>query len=186
MFLTPEKGQIVYCAFATLICLSFDNIFEKLTGSIRIRSQLSKSELLLLQRPWDEKAQKEQNGFFSAVQMSVSTGEEQVDVDDFIMNNTNVTLNDTFTDDLQFNDRLLLNVVGYSLLFVVGTIGNTAVSILSYKQNVSPENKGRTNVHMMVLHLTLADLIVSFIVIPLEIGWRLSVQVLIQFSESLK
>ena len=28
----------------------------------------------------------------------------------------------------------------------------------------------------MVLHLTIADLIVSYVVIPLEIGWRLSVQ----------
>ena len=38
------------------------------------------------------------------------------------------------------------------------------------------ENNGRTNVHVMVLHLTIADLIVSYVVIPLEIGWRLSVQ----------
>ena len=37
--------------------------------------------------------------------------------------------------------------------------------------------KGRTNVHKMVLSLTVADLIVSYIVIPLEIGWRISVQV---------
>ena len=29
----------------------------------------------------------------------------------------------------------------------------------------------------MVLSLTVADLIVSYIVIPLEIGWRISVQV---------
>ena len=79
--------------------------------------------------------------------------------------------------EFEFNDRLLLNVVGYSIMFVVGTIGNTVVGFLSYRQNVRPENRGRTNVHKMVLHLTLADLIVSYVVIPLEIGWRLSVQV---------
>lgn len=28
----------------------------------------------------------------------------------------------------------------------------------------------------MVVHLTIADLIVSFVVMPLEIGWRISVQ----------
>ena len=79
--------------------------------------------------------------------------------------------------EFEFNNRLLLNVVGYSCMFIVGTIGNTVVGFLSYRQNVSPENRGRTNVHKMVFHLTVSDLIVSYIVIPLEIGWRLSVQV---------
>ena len=87
--------------------------------------------------------------------------------------------------EFEFNNRLLLNVVGYSILLVIGTIGNTIVGFLSYRQNVSPENKGRTNVHKMVLHLTLADLIVSYIVIPLEIGWRLSVQVCISLMNTL-
>ena len=85
--------------------------------------------------------------------------------------------NSTLTGEFKFNDRLLLNVVGYTFMFIMGTIGNTVVGFLSYRQNVSPENKGRTNVHKMVLHLTVADLIVSYVVIPLEIGWRLSVQV---------
>ena len=79
--------------------------------------------------------------------------------------------------ELEFNDRLLLNIIGYSIMFVVGTIGNSAICYLSHRQNISPENKGRTNVHMMVLHQTFADLIVSYMVIPFEIGWRLSVQV---------
>lgn len=79
-------------------------------------------------------------------------------------------------DNFEFNDRLLLNIIGYTCMFVVGTIGNTIVCIMSYQQTIRPENKGRTNVHKMVLHLTLADLIVSYVVIPLEIGWRLSVQ----------
>ena len=45
-------------------------------------------------------------------------------------------------------------------------------------QHVSPENQHgrRNNVHIMVVHLTIADLIVSFVVMPLEIGWRISVQ----------
>ena len=90
------------------------------------------------------------------------------------------------TGDFEFNDRLLLNVVGYSIMFVLGTIGNTVVCFLSHRQNISPENKGRTNVHKMVLHLTLADLIVSYIVMPLEIGWRLSVQVRYLIGDEIK
>ncbi len=56
--------------------------------------------------------------------------------------------------------------------------------MFSNRQHKSPENNGRTNVHMMVLHLTVADLIVSFVVIPLEIGWRLSVQVNIHSNKT--
>ena len=78
--------------------------------------------------------------------------------------------------EFEFNRRLLLNVLAYSVMFVIGTIGNVIVFIAAYKQHVSIENHGRNNVHIMVVHLTIADLIVSFVVIPLEIGWRLSVQ----------
>ena len=42
-------------------------------------------------------------------------------------------------------------------MFVFGTIGNSLVSIAALRQHRSMENKiGRTNVHMMVLHLTIA------------------------------
>ena len=58
---------------------------------------------------------------------------------------------------------------------------NKADSPISIKKDlimiVKSMIKGRTNVHKMVLSLTVADLIVSYIVIPLEIGWRISVQV---------
>ena len=92
-------------------------------------------------------------------------------------NDTTEATSQKLARDFEFNNRLLLNIACYSFMLIVGTIGNTMVGFLAYKQNVRPENKGRTNVHKMVLHLTLADLIVSYVVIPLEIGWRLSVQV---------
>ena len=92
------------------------------------------------------------------------------------MESTTNTSKTTLTGDFEFNDRLLLNIICYSFMFVVGTIGNTIVCIMSHRQAKRPENQGRTNVHKMVLHLTVADLLVSYVVIPLEIGWRLSVQ----------
>ncbi len=86
-----------------------------------------------------------------------------------VENNTLVVLryNDTSTTDnmtsleneFEFNHRLLLNVIAYSIMFVVGTIGNTVVFVAARRQHRSPENHGRTNVHMMVLHLTIADLV---------------------------
>ena len=46
-------------------------------------------------------------------------------------------------------------------MFVFGTIGNSLVSIAALRQHRSMENKiGRTNVHMMVLHLTIAGILV--------------------------
>ena len=86
----------------------------------------------------------------------------------------NATFGNEPDTNFEFNRRLLINVVAYSVMFALGTLGNTIVSVAAYRQHKSVEN--RTNVHVMVLNLTIADLIVSYLVIPLEIGWRISVQ----------
>ena len=41
----------------------------------------------------------------------------------------NVTNLTSLEGEFQFNRRLLLNVIAYSVMFVIGTIGNTVVSI---------------------------------------------------------
>ena len=43
------------------------------------------------------------------------------------LSSTNVT---SLQGEFEFNHRLLLNVIAYSVMFVVGTIGNTLVSFL--------------------------------------------------------
>lgn len=43
--------------------------------------------------------------------------------------------------EFEFNRRLLLNVLAYSVMFVVGTIGNAVVFVAAYRQHVSPENQ---------------------------------------------
>ncbi|XP_046966933.1 adipokinetic hormone/corazonin-related peptide receptor variant I-like [Vanessa cardui] len=59
-------------------------------------------------------------------------------------------------------------VVGiYSTLFVVGAVGNACVFVALVR---SRRRKSRVN--LLMTHLVVADLIVIFIVIPLEIGWR--------------
>jgi len=48
--------------------------------------------------------------------------------------------------EFEFNDRLLLNVLAYSVMLVVGSIGNFVVLVAAYRQHVSPENQVvRTN-----------------------------------------
>ena len=40
------------------------------------------------------------------------------------------------------------------------------------------EMRSRTNVHYLVFHLTLADTITSYITLPMETLWRLTIQVM--------
>ncbi|CAG4935058.1 unnamed protein product [Colias eurytheme] len=80
---------------------------------------------------------------------------------DFIMNATDPEQETVLTSDQGF-------VVGiYSALFLVGAAGNIAVFIALIR---SRRRKSRVN--LLMTHLVIADLIVTFIVIPLEIGWR--------------
>lgn len=76
---------------------------------------------------------------------------------DFVMNTTSVT--DTVPSiDQEF-------VVGmYSIMFIIGAAGNIAVFVALIR---SRRRKSRVN--LLMTHLVVADLIVTFIVIPLEV-----------------
>ncbi|XP_047505592.1 adipokinetic hormone/corazonin-related peptide receptor variant I-like [Pieris napi] len=79
---------------------------------------------------------------------------------DFTINSTEV-VDSVPTAEQEF-------VVGvYSVLFIIGSMGNVAVFIALIR---SRRRKSRVN--LLMTHLVVADLIVTFIVIPLEIGWR--------------
>jgi gonadotropin-releasing hormone receptor len=65
-----------------------------------------------------------------------------------------------------------LTVVVYSILFVFSSVFNLKIIyFLCCKKNVS--NKSQMNRFMF--HLTVADLMITFLTIPLEIGWKLTV-----------
>ena len=62
-------------------------------------------------------------------------------------------------------------VIIYSILFVISSIGNTTVFISLVK------NRNRKlRINLLILNLTIADLIVTYIMIPMEIGWRITNQ----------
>lgn len=58
----------------------------------------------------------------------------------------------------------------YSFLFVISVIGN-----LSAVTNLLKRENRRKRMNRLVIHLSLADLMVTFITIPFEVGWRLTV-----------
>lgn len=73
-------------------------------------------------------------------------------------------MNDTFPSDLRFNENSLTVVIVYCVLFVIAAVGNLTVFITLFK---SRHRKSR--ISLMITHLAIADLMVTFIMIPLEV-----------------
>ncbi|CAN7938600.1 unnamed protein product, partial [Ixodes hexagonus] len=76
-----------------------------------------------------------------------------------------------FPEELTFNTQSLVQVIVYTVLFVAAAAGNVPVffSLLSKRHR-------KSRIKLMILNLAVADLIVTFVMIPLEVGWRLTVQ----------
>lgn len=79
-----------------------------------------------------------------------------------LLNSTNIT---TLPPNLVFNENSLVGVIVYSLLFVLAAVGNLTVFITLFR---SRHRKSRIN--LMITHLAVADLMVTFIMIPLEVS----------------
>lgn len=74
-------------------------------------------------------------------------------------------------DNLRFTDESVVIVTVYAALFVVAAAGNLTVFVPLFRNR---HRKSRIN--LMIMHLAVADLIVTFFTILLEIGWRVTVQ----------
>lgn len=74
--------------------------------------------------------------------------------------------------DMQFNPGHRLQIGVYSILMVVSAIGNITVLTLLIKRRL----KSHTRLDMMLTHLAIADLLVTFLMMPLEIAWAWTVQ----------
>lgn len=59
-----------------------------------------------------------------------------------------------------------------SILFVISTIGNSTVLYLLTKRRL----RGPLRIDIMLMHLAIADLMVTFLLMPLEIAWAWTVQ----------
>ncbi|XP_076352820.1 adipokinetic hormone/corazonin-related peptide receptor variant I-like [Tachypleus tridentatus] len=84
-------------------------------------------------------------------------------------NETNGTT--TLPEYLTFNDESVREIAVYSILFVVAAMGNLPVFI-----NLLRSRQRKSRVKLMMLNLAIADLIVTFIMIPLEVSWRITVE----------
>lgn len=72
---------------------------------------------------------------------------------------------------LGFDDNALTDIIIYSVMFVVAAVGNLTVFITLFRNR---HRKSRVN--LMIMHLAAADLMVTLINFPLEVGWRITTQ----------
>ncbi|XP_014205230.1 gonadotropin-releasing hormone II receptor isoform X2 [Copidosoma floridanum] len=75
--------------------------------------------------------------------------------------------------DMRFNEGHVVSIVFYSILMVISAIGNTTVLTLLLRRN---NNRPRTRINKMLIHLAIADLLVTFLMMPLDIFWAFTVQ----------
>ena len=72
--------------------------------------------------------------------------------------------------ELTFNADSLISVVTYSILFFIAATGNLTVFIILVKNR-----RRRSRVNLFIMHLSVADMIVTFLMMPMEIGWHVTV-----------
>ncbi|CAH1108533.1 unnamed protein product [Psylliodes chrysocephalus] len=81
-------------------------------------------------------------------------------------NETNLPLN------MQFNDGHRLSIIVYSVLMAFSAVANITVLVLIMKRR----KKNPSRINTMLVHLSIADLLVTFLMMPLEIAWASTVQ----------
>ncbi|GFY68334.1 gonadotropin-releasing hormone II receptor [Trichonephila inaurata madagascariensis] len=108
--------------------------------------------------------------------MEIGMLEDEIYVEEYYINGTNDSHNGSVGHQelpyyLTFNEDSIREVVLYSLMFALAAAGNIPVFVTLIRNR---HRKSRVN--LMIMHLAIADLIVTFVMIPLEIAWRITVQ----------
>ncbi|KAJ8304010.1 hypothetical protein KUTeg_017593 [Tegillarca granosa] len=93
---------------------------------------------------------------------------------DFLNSNSSFGQNgsgmDVLPREMTFNDDSVLSVIAYCCLFVVAASGNLMVLITLFRTR-----RIKSRVNLFIMHLSIADLIVAFIMLPLETAWHITV-----------
>ncbi|XP_063841105.1 LOW QUALITY PROTEIN: adipokinetic hormone/corazonin-related peptide receptor variant I-like [Scylla paramamosain] len=74
-------------------------------------------------------------------------------------------------DGSGLTDINMTQLIAYSLLFPLAAVGNILVFVALFRNR---HRKSRVN--MMILHLSLADMIVTFVFLPTEITWHVTIE----------
>ncbi|XP_064619083.1 adipokinetic hormone/corazonin-related peptide receptor variant I-like isoform X2 [Lineus longissimus] len=82
-----------------------------------------------------------------------------------------ITTTQEIPREMTFNDDGLIAVTAYSCLFVIAAFGNLTVFLTLFR---SRHRKSRVN--MFIMHLCIADLLTTFVMMPLETAWHITVE----------
>ncbi|KAH9370212.1 hypothetical protein HPB48_019353 [Haemaphysalis longicornis] len=74
-------------------------------------------------------------------------------------------------EELSFSTLSLVQVVVYCILFLIAAGGNVPVFVTLLRNR-----HRKSRIKLMIMHLAIADMIVTFVMIPVEVVWRLTVQ----------
>ncbi|XP_034246723.1 gonadotropin-releasing hormone II receptor-like, partial [Thrips palmi] len=72
---------------------------------------------------------------------------------------------------MKFNDGHVVAVACYPFLMIVSAVGNITVLVILLRRR----KRNRSRINNMLLHLSIADLLVTFLMMPLEIAWNWTV-----------
>lgn len=73
--------------------------------------------------------------------------------------------------DMTFSDSSIISIIVYTVLMVISGIGNILVFWTLYKRR----SRQKSRINMMIMHLAIADLCVTFLNMPMEIAWKATV-----------
>ena len=73
-------------------------------------------------------------------------------------------------NEMKFGDQNVITVAAYTVLLIIAASGNLTVFITLCRNKVQ-----KPRINLYILHLSVADLFVTFIMMPLEIVWNLTV-----------
>ena len=72
--------------------------------------------------------------------------------------------------EMTFSSDNMMSVIAYCCLFVIAAIGNLTVLITLFRTR-----RRKSRVNCFIMHLAMADLIVTFVMLPLETAWHITV-----------
>lgn len=73
--------------------------------------------------------------------------------------------------EMKFNEGHKVSIIFYSILMVISAIGNISVLAILWKRT----RKYRSRINTLLIHLAIADLLVTFTLMPMEIFWAATV-----------
>ena len=70
---------------------------------------------------------------------------------------------------MYFNTDELISVVSYSVLFLIASVANITMLFTIFPL------RRKSRVNWFIMHMSIADLIVTLVMMPMEIGWHITV-----------